>query len=601
MKVSEQLEFPIEAVTRTFAAIALKGAGKTYVSQLMAEQMLDNGAQVLVIDPVGNWFSLRLAADGKHKGKDIFIIGGEHGDLPLLAETGQRIAKLLAEKPVSAVLDVSELRKHERQRFLTDFGEEFFHLKKRQKSPVHIFLEEAQMLLPQRFGAETARLHGAWTDIIRLGRNYGIGETMISQRPQSIDKEVLNMTECLIALQVNGVQERKALEEWVQEKGADRSLVGELPGLERGEAYVWSPSWLRIFKRVKFGKKTTFDASATPEVGKAAKTITLSSMDFEALRQDLQDLVKRAQEDDPKVLRAKIAQLSALIETQARQIAKAEVPLVAASTKPDPEAIAKIRAEIESDLEAQLKRIGQAVTDRLTGLASKLGDVMNMTADPASWKLIPNAQKLEKAFAGVRSVPTTQNPAAPRHLPTAFTPPPHHPHAKDRPEGSTGHLSGSLSRPQRAILEALQQGRSINRPYLKRTWVGFLASASPRSSAFTNNLSALRTAGLIDYGPESTVTLTTSGQKLMGEPQAMLSEAQLHDTICNMLSRPQAAIFRALARDRGDVLARGEVAERAGASPTSSAFSNNLSAMRSLGLIDYGPNSTVFLSADLFF
>jgi hypothetical protein len=103
---------------------------------------------------------------------------------------------------------------------------------------------------------------GAFESIVRLGRNYGIGASLITQRPQSVNKEVLSQVECLCVLQVNGTHERKALEEWVQEAGADRKLVGELPGLERGEGYVWSPSWLRIFQRVHFAKKTTTSTRA---------------------------------------------------------------------------------------------------------------------------------------------------------------------------------------------------------------------------------------------------------------------------------------------------------------------------------------------------
>jgi DNA helicase HerA-like ATPase len=33
---------------------------------------------------------------------------------------------------------------------------------------------------------------GAIEDIVRLGRNFGIGVSMISQRPQSINTEVRN-------------------------------------------------------------------------------------------------------------------------------------------------------------------------------------------------------------------------------------------------------------------------------------------------------------------------------------------------------------------------------------------------------------------------
>jgi hypothetical protein len=206
-----------------------------------------------------------------------------------------------------------------------------------------LFVEEAQLFIPQRCGAEEARMLGAYENIIRLGRNYGIGATLISQRPQSVNKEVLSQVECLCVLQVNGSHERKALEEWVQEAGADRKLVGELPGLPRGEGYVWSPSWLRIFQRVRFGTKTTFDASATPEVGKATKAALLTAVDVEALKADLQAVIASAEKDDPKALR--------------REVARLESELRKAQSTPKPSTAKDHTEEIK---EAYAVRIGHA-------------------------------------------------------------------------------------------------------------------------------------------------------------------------------------------------------------------------------------------------
>src|SRR5438045_2179216 len=73
--------------------------------------------------------------------------------------------------------------------------------------PVHLMIEESQLIVPENFGGDSARMVGIYEEIIRLGRNYGIGVSMISQRPQSVNKEVLNQTECLLVGQVNGAHE----------------------------------------------------------------------------------------------------------------------------------------------------------------------------------------------------------------------------------------------------------------------------------------------------------------------------------------------------------------------------------------------------------
>jgi hypothetical protein len=83
----------------------------------------------------------------------------------------------------------------------------------------------------------------------------------------------------------------------------------------RGEGYVWSPSWLCIYKRVHFATKQTFDASATPEIGKATKAAHISSVDVDALKKDMADVVQQAEKDDPKTPYRRIAELEKQLRT----------------------------------------------------------------------------------------------------------------------------------------------------------------------------------------------------------------------------------------------------------------------------------------------
>lgn len=336
IKIAEELTLPIDAITQTFAEIGKRGSGKTYLASMMAEQMIDTGGQIIVIDPIGNWWGLRVNADGESKGKDIFVIGGSHGDIAVVPGAGKEIARLLVEKTISVVLDISEFRKSERKIFVTDFAEEFYHLKKSSHTPVHIFLEEAQKFVPQKlYEKDEARMLGAWEDIVRLGRNYGIGCSLISQRPQSVNKEVLSQTECLCVLQVSGKHERKALEEWVQEAGEDRKIIDYLPGLKKGEGYVWSPTWLRTFRRVKFNKKTTLDTSATPELGKAMKVAKISKIDIKKLQEYISGIVesskiqlkeKKDYESEIKRLNSELSKRP--VETKFKEVLKTDTKML---------------------------------------------------------------------------------------------------------------------------------------------------------------------------------------------------------------------------------------------------------------------------------
>ena len=65
------------------AFLGRTGSGKTFAVTKLVEEMLDARAQVIVLDPVGVWWGLRLLADGKSPGIPITIFGGLHGDVPL--------------------------------------------------------------------------------------------------------------------------------------------------------------------------------------------------------------------------------------------------------------------------------------------------------------------------------------------------------------------------------------------------------------------------------------------------------------------------------------------------------------------------------------
>lgn len=305
---------PEDAATQTFAFIARKGAGKTYAAGKLVEQLVAHGTQVCILDSVGNWWGLRIAADGKGAGIDIPVIGGLRGDIPLEATGGELIADILVESGRSLILDVSQFSKADRQRFATAFGTRLWRNKKAQRSPspIHLVIEESQLIVPEQGRGDTAAMVGIYEEIIRLGRNYGIGVTMISQRPQSVNKEVLNQTECLFVLQVNGAHERKALREWIVHAGLDVKLLDELPGLPIGVAYVWSPQWLRVLAKVQIGEKRTFDSSATPRAGhKSKRAGEIKPLDLADLQTKMAETIERKKADDPRELRRQISELRA--------------------------------------------------------------------------------------------------------------------------------------------------------------------------------------------------------------------------------------------------------------------------------------------------
>src|SRR3972149_2180455 len=67
---------PGELATQTIGAVAAKGGGKSYLAGVAVEQLAAARVPFIVIDPIGNWCWLRLAADGQRPGLPVVGVGG---------------------------------------------------------------------------------------------------------------------------------------------------------------------------------------------------------------------------------------------------------------------------------------------------------------------------------------------------------------------------------------------------------------------------------------------------------------------------------------------------------------------------------------------
>jgi hypothetical protein len=583
LHIGKGLSLPIDAATQTFAFIARKGAGKTYTAGKLVELLLDAGVQVVVLDTVGNWYGLRLASDGKRSGFDVPVLGGLRGDIPLEAAGGALIADIVVDTGRPMVLDVSQWSKADRQRFAAAFGERLWLRKKgeRHPAPVHLVIEESQLIVPQDVRGDTATMVGVYEEIIRLGRNYGIGVSMITQRPQSVNKEVLNQTECLFVGQVNGAQERDALKKWITHQGMDVHLIDELPSLPIGTFYVWSPQWLQLLKRVEILPKKTFDASATPKVGDKRERRELKALDLADLQEQLKATIEKAKAEDPRELRRQIAALKAELSKGAH---------IMRDKLPPPKTVEKFVLK-----DGQLARAEQ--------LVAKIGAAMEQCT-----AVQDRARTLKDDIAKIGIV--IQTAIEKSRIPEPrLSPPPPRPLARprtERPAAAPRHAvelqnGGTVSGPQQRILNALAWAESFGLPTQRREKVAFLSDASPKSSAFMNNLGALRSAGLIDYPSQGFVSLTESGRAIAHvDESAPQTSDELQQAICAKLPAPQARIVQAVVRAYPHALHRQAVAEQADASPASSAFMNNLGALRSLGLLEYPQQGMVAAAPVLF-
>lgn len=544
LSISTRLSLPLSAVTSTFGLLAVRGAGKTNAARVIAEEMFQAGLPFVAIDPVGSWYGLRSGRDGKAGGGlPVFIFGGKHGDVPLTKGSGELVADIIVEQRLACVVDLSEFDSEaDKKGFLLAFARRLF---KKNTDPLHLFLEEADDYIPQRPMRDELQLKRAFENIVRRGRSRGLGMTIITQRSAVVNKDVLTQVETLFVMRTTGPQDIKAIEGWVQYHSVDNKILESLAALNDGEAWVWSPHFLRKFDRFRFRLSTTFDSGATPGNvrGKDARKIaTLVDVDVEKLRTKLADTLEKAQDDNPSVLRSRIAKMKAELHSM-----QTELERLRAKNPVKPVNLEKLGKFIET-----LSQTSERTEKAMLELKKLVEPVMPPSvAPPRSSRAgaLPDLAKItHKATA----------------LPVKMA------------EGAV-----KLDACPRALLNVLvqTQGRPVSASY-----VSIASGYSIKSSGFSNGLSTLRTAGLIE-GTRDALKATPAGIAAMPYVTPLPTGRALLDYWMGKVdATPRAqleVIYDAYPRE----VTKEYIAEHSGRSITSSGFANGLSTLRGLGLI----------------
>lgn len=393
IRLSPDVTLSLDAVTQTFAVLGKRGSGKTNTASVLTEQLIKAGLPVVYVDPIGVTWGLRHARDGKHPGLPVIILGGEHADVPLEETGGAVIADFVIDHRQPAVVDLGLFSKSAQKRFMVDFSERLYH---KNRDALHIMLDECDTFVPQRIDHGGERLVGAINDLVRKGRARGLGVTLISQRPALVNKDVLTQVEVLIAHRMTGPQDRDAIERWIEQNG-DRDgdeVLSTLQLLADGDAWVWSPSWLKMLGRTHINLRETFDSSATPKAGaRVVAPKKAAEVDLGALRDQLAATIEKAKADDPRELRKRIVELEkrkpTTVASAPREVeVKVEVPVLTKRTEKNLErlviaveglskrlvgadALAKAAKELVETVHAASSQIGKSASriDRSTTAA----------------------------------------------------------------------------------------------------------------------------------------------------------------------------------------------------------------------------------------
>lgn len=324
--MKKDLVIPESVLQQHLAILGKTGAGKSSVLRYLAEHLLARDKRVCIVDPKGDHWGLKSNAAGTGPGFPVIAFGdfknADATDVPINQHSGKHVAELVASGNRPCIIGFRGWMTAHMVQFWIDFAAGIFNANHGELyllgDEFHNFAPKGKIMDPQAGKC----LH--WSNrLLSEGRGLGIVCLIASQRPQKVHNDTLTSCETLVAMRVIHSADRSAVQEWIEgcgDKEQGKLVLNSLAGMERGEAYVWSPEAGFGPARVKFPLFQTFDSFAPPQLQKKHNAAGWSTVNLDEVKERLAKVIEEHQANDPQQLKRRIHEL----ETQINQSPKAE-------------------------------------------------------------------------------------------------------------------------------------------------------------------------------------------------------------------------------------------------------------------------------------
>ncbi|WP_306058967.1 helicase HerA domain-containing protein [Natronococcus wangiae] len=324
------LKLPVvELLTGRGFVTGKSGSGKSNTASVIAEELLEAGFPLLIVDTDGEYYGLKEEYEMLHAGAD------EECDIQIGPEHAEQMATLALEENVPVILDVSGyLDEDVADELLREVARQLFVKEKKLKKPFLLVVEEVHEYIPEGGGVgETGNL---LIKIGKRGRKHGLGILGISQRPADVKKDFITQANWLVWHRLTWDNDTKVVGRIIDTEYAE--LVSDL---DDGQAFVQT-DWTEVdVRKVQFRRKRTFDAGATPGLDDFERPELKSVSD--TLVGDLQDISERKQQEENRILELEneLEKKEKRIETledeleSARDISHAAKQMADALTRPE--------------------------------------------------------------------------------------------------------------------------------------------------------------------------------------------------------------------------------------------------------------------------
>lgn len=548
---------------------ANSGGGKSWCIRRILEQTAGK-VQHLVIDPEGEFASLRERHD--------YVLASRHGG-DTVAEP--RFAKLLAhrllELGVSAILDIYELRAHERVQFVRAFLEALVDAPKKLWHPALVVVDEAHIYCPQQGQAESA---GAVIDLATRGRKRGFCAVLASQRLSKLHKDAA--AECN-----NKLIGRTGLDVDMVRAADELGFVGRedklaLRDLTPGSFFAFGPAFSSGVTRLRVGQVET----THPKAGaRRAFTPPPPTAKVRSLLPQLADLPAEAEEKarTEQELRRELVEMR-------RKLTLAEKTALVPASAPAPPNNALIERRVAAALMADraerrrqdgllaglVKHIDRAGTSLRSVMDGYLGSVARLTD-------ALNGASGQPAVAARVSTEMSRPSSPSRGYEAKAEPPPPRMSPMSVPMSSEGAAGEGLRAGARRILLELARRHPL---IWTKAQVAQLTGFTASGGTFTTYIGDLKRAGLIEVA-RNDVSVTDAGLDAAGEvPAAPMRHEEVMAMWREKMRAGEYRLLEAIARAGDDGIDRATLAAQGEYTMTGGTFGAYIGTLRRNGLIE---------------
>lgn len=543
------IDLPVLLETRLLVQ-ANSGGGKSWALRRLLEQTA-NQVQQLVIDPEGEFATLREKFD--------YVIAAPHdGDAVASPQTAALLARRLLETGVSAILDIYDLKAHERQAFVRRFLDALVNAPRKLWHPVLLVLDEAHVFCPQSSKAEAM---SAVIDVATRGRKRGLCLVPATQRLSKLHKDVAaEMLNKLVGRTGLDVDVKRAADELGM---SPQQATPLLRNLKPGTFYAYGPAISTEVRTVEVGPVATTHPKSGHRLMVPPPAPSARIRDSLAKLADLPGQAEQEAQD--------LASMQARVRVLERELRYSKGNSIVTGVPED---------EVE-------RRIRVAVAEAVKHKVPVNNSPNNLAPEvQALAKARPLVEKLARIFdtgpqTTVSLAPLEEVPAFLRETERK---------ARQRagagqPVGRTGPALG-LTGPEQRILDAIAWMNAIGVERPEQTAVAFLAGYTIGGGAWNNPRGSLRTKGYLEYHGQQ-LRLTDAGRALARPPEVAPGNEALHEAIKDRLPGPETKLLTVLLEAYPGELSNDELAARAGYAPKGGAYNNPRGRLRSLGLIEY--------------